>query len=407
MLSVRVTTCLLIAAGLAALVMAGDATGPKRPPKKGGQLVAPKKLAPKADHEVIQEFPTNGEMETAWKVRWATATGYGLYIKDAFFKRAPKDRWIQVLGDSRISEIFVPYHRGSPRFWDVSYNFPLCICTPDDAGPNGKLLRDKPGAPPTVVQEVRDRGIIYKSYNRTRRGQTLVLFGTLEAANYRYIIEYGFQDDGGVTFRMGSTGHNYGGSEYEGHMHNGLWRVNVNLDGTGDNSVYLVEHVEPMSDLKDEKSRSKTLVTPFNGGREGFCDWKPERFTHLRVVNDKYKNGKGDAMAYDLVSSRMGNARHRGGNREDCTHHDFWVTRAKPGEIVYTNLPKYVADGESVMNTDVVLWHSAPMHHEPRLEDGKMVGGSLQGVTHVMWAGFMLRPRNFFDGTPLYQHQPR
>ena len=43
----------------------------------------------------------------------------------------------------------------------------------------------------------------------TRRGQKLLLWGVLDAANYRYIIEYGFQDDGVITFRVGSTGRNY------------------------------------------------------------------------------------------------------------------------------------------------------------------------------------------------------
>ena len=80
------------------------------------------------------------------------------------------------------------------------------------------------------------------------------------------------------------------------------------------------------------------------------------------------------------------------------------LTKNRPGEIVYTKLPKYVAKGESVMNTDVVLWHSAPAHHEPRMEDGKMGEGGFQGVTHVMWAGFMLRPRNLFEQTPLYPY---
>ncbi len=72
------------------------------------------------------------------------------------------------------------------------------------------------------------------SVKGSRRGQKLVLFATLNAANYRYVVEYGFQDDGLITFRVGSTGRNYGSREWEGHMHNGLWRVDVNLGGPGD-----------------------------------------------------------------------------------------------------------------------------------------------------------------------------
>src|SRR4051812_15007395 len=73
-------------------------------------------------NELIQQFPTNDAMKTAWKIHWATSTGYGLYIQDAWFKRGPKDAWLQVLGDARLAEMFVPYHSGSPRFWDISYD---------------------------------------------------------------------------------------------------------------------------------------------------------------------------------------------------------------------------------------------------------------------------------------------
>jgi Cu2+-containing amine oxidase len=183
--------------------------------------------------------------------------------------------------------------------------------------------------------------------------------------------------------------------------------VNVNLDGAGNNSVYLVEHIEP---TVEEKIKSRTEVTPFNGGKEGYADWVAERFTMLRIVNDKIKNQRGDALAYDLMPVRMGNARHHGGDGEVCTHHDFWVSRHRPDlkktELRYPEVPKYVSKGESIMNTDVVIWHSTPAHHEPRLEDGKMMkDAGLQGVTHVMWAGFLLRPRNLWEHTPLYPYK--
>ena len=61
--------------------------------------------------------------KTAWKIHWATQSGHGLYIQDAWFKKSPQEPWLQVLGDVRLSEMFVPYASGSPRFWDVSYNF--------------------------------------------------------------------------------------------------------------------------------------------------------------------------------------------------------------------------------------------------------------------------------------------
>src|SRR5687767_13412375 len=69
--------------------------------------------------EIIQQFPTTGPGQTAWKIRWREQNGPGLIITDAYFKKSPKEDWVQVLGEARVAEAFVPYHRGSPRFWDV------------------------------------------------------------------------------------------------------------------------------------------------------------------------------------------------------------------------------------------------------------------------------------------------
>ena len=47
-------------------------------------------------NEVIQEFPSAGPMQTAWKVHYATMNGYGLVIQEASFKRNPDDDWVQM-----------------------------------------------------------------------------------------------------------------------------------------------------------------------------------------------------------------------------------------------------------------------------------------------------------------------
>jgi Cu2+-containing amine oxidase len=161
--------------------------------------------------------------------------------------------------------MFVPYASSSPRFWDVSYNFSLVTLNKEAAGPFGQLL----GEPPVVAKEVRDRGVMWvDTATGVRRGQKLLLWSCLDAANYRYLIEYGFQDDGVITFRVGSTGRNYSSREFEGHMHNGLWRVNMALGGHGNNSVYVMEHFED----KQGAGKASNVMRPFNKGVEGFED---------------------------------------------------------------------------------------------------------------------------------------
>lgn len=382
---------------------------PRPKPAKPMNPAKPAKPAKPAApvNEIIQEFPTNEVMQTAWKIHWGQKSGNGLYLQGAWFKRSPSDKWMQIVGDVRLAEALVPYHSGSPRFWDVSYNFPLCVVTKEDAGPFGRLLGKTPtNEGPTVVQEIRDRGIAWKSAAGVRRGQTMALWAVLNASNYRYIIEYGFQDDGVLTVRLGSTGHNYPSREWEPHMHNGLWRVDVNLDGPEHNSVWVMEHKEPASEDPKHKHKAMTVHEPFNGGREGGMDWDPLKFTMLRIVHEYHKNIRGEPFAYDLMPMRMGNSRHYK-DEEACTQHDFWVTHNRPGEMDYKQVPKYVTHGESIIDTDVVIWYSTPAHHEPRSEDGELKGSNFQGCTPVMWAGFELRPRNVFDRTPYFPYKDK
>jgi len=211
-------------------------------------------------------------------------------------------------------------------------------------------------------------------------------------------MEYGFQDDGCITFRCGATGHNLGGSEFVPHMHNTYWRVDVNLDGKEHNTAQLMER----TDLPNEKTKSDVSHTPFNDGIEGGADWDAAKFTMVRVINTEKKNARGEPYSYDLMPSRMGNSRHQG-KGEDCTMHDFWVTKANPSELTYRKLPEY-CNGESIEDTDVVLWYGSSLFHEPRSEDGIMENNRLVGVTHVGWSGFTLRPSNIFDRTPLFNY---
>lgn len=358
--------------------------------------LAPGKTAANSG-EILQEFPTNEAPKVAWKVLWSTTRGHGLTIQEAWLKRAPGEPFIQVLGDVRLGEMFVPYHSGTPRFWDISYNFNLIPVGREEAGPFGKVL----GSPPNVVAELRDRGVMWMEIPKgTRRGQSLVLWACLDAANYRYIVEYGFQDDGVVTCRVGSTGRNYSSREFEGHMHHGMWRIDLNVDGGARNSVFVMEHNEPDGDHRD---RARTTTRPFNEGVEGAEDWNADKFSMLMVLSNDRRNNRGKPLSYDVCVPRMGRARHFGPD-ETCTQHDFWVTKNRPGEMSYRKVPTYVKKGESILDTDVVVWVSTPCHHEPRSEDGEMRGTSFQGSTPVAWAGLELRPRNFFDRTPHFNY---
>jgi Cu2+-containing amine oxidase len=394
----RLALVLFGAAALAALLVltrAGTST-PAQPPAAEAQPPQAKAQPDKGDNEIIQEFPAGGDMQTAWKVRYKIVSpGPGLVITGAWLKTSPNADWLKVLENLRLSEIFVPYNNGT-RIYDIGAQGSYSLAKHGDAdkGLNGTLLNNG-----LVVKELRDTGILWKYYDKVRRGQELVLWSTLGAGNYNYLMEYSFRCDGTINCRLGSTGRNLGNHETTGHMHHGCWRIDIDLDDGAKNNVFVVKRTEAKGGVK-----GTDFVEPFNKGVEGGLTWNPNEFTRLRVTSNK-KNAQGKFMSYELLPSRPGTARHWGVG-EAFTSFDFWVTPYQWEEQYYVNLPKFVARKRSIADTNVVLWYMSPGYHLPRDEDGVFIGpngqAQIRGVAMTMWCGFELRPRNVFEKSPLY-----
>jgi hypothetical protein len=392
--------CCRLAAGLLAVAAAAAVPLLMTRAGQGPAGVAPRPAAALTNNEVIQEFPVGGPVQTAWKVRYVAGTpGPGFGISAAWFKTSPEARWMKVLDSVRLSEIFVPYNNGT-RIYDIGAqgNYKPLTHTPADAGPMGRLLSGG-----LVVQELRDAGILWKYYKQVRRAQDLVLWSTLGAGNYNYMMEYSFRGDGSITARLGSTGKNFGNHETTGHMHHGCWRIDVDLDEPDHNSVFVVKRREPV--VYQGKATAEDVIEPFNGGIEGGVAWNAEEFTRLRV-ECRAKNGQGKTVCYELLPLRPGTARHWG-KGEEFTHKDFWVTPHRWNEQYYRNLPKIVSQRRLIRDTNVVLWYLSPAYHLPRDEDGVFVNpetgrAQVRGVAMTTWCGFELRPRNLFEKSPLY-----
>lgn len=351
-------------------------TGQNRPANPGSSAVA------------YQQFPATGTLETAWYVTYDHGVNKGLFLTGAYFKPGPNRAWVQVLGRTGLSELFVPYQSGQPRFLDLQLGFDLIAANTDDAGRCGRIV----GRDGKVVREIVDKGPLWKDDQDVVRGQAMLLWATLDAANYNYIIRYEFHDDGTIKARVAGTAVNLPSAPLEPHTHNALWRIDVNLDGAGGDSVNVLRHLETLG------SQSwQNVAQPFNGGREGPVDFIPNEFTQVQVIDASLKNAAGQTSSYDLRPLYRGVVRHA----EPYMRNDFWATVNKPLEQYFPNLLTY-ADNESVRNADIVLWHVTPLLHVPRSEDGEYVNGVWQGVALAMWGGFDLRPRNLFDGTPFH-----
>src|SRR5712692_4655199 len=247
---------------------------------------------------ITQGFPTAGSAQTRWVICWHEVAGTnsianpnGLAIGPVYFRKSPAAPLVRILWDMRVSDYFVPYHPGSPRFYDLStYNFVLAPVTAADCPASVG------GAPisPHVCKEVRDRGLMWKDFAGVRRGEELVLWGAINAANYRYIQEYTFRDDGVIIGRMGATGQNLPGDELVTHVHNAIWRIDIDLDGVTNSSAQL-QHIEnPANAAGTATDNTKPIAVA-----QGFT-WSPRTHDTVEITNPTFKNAQGHFSAYWL-----------------------------------------------------------------------------------------------------------
>ncbi len=338
---------------------------------------------------VEQSFPTGGPEQTRWRICWQMQPKHGLVITSAHFRKSPSSPFVRVFWDARIGEIYVPYHSGF-AFYDVSdFTFGWVALNSNDcpASKGGTLL----GPGPDVCKEVRDRGIAWKDDTDVYRGEEVTLWGTIDAANYNYVVEWTFRDDGVVLGRVGATAQNLPGSQTEAHVHGPIWRLDIDLDGFTGDSVHVGTHTENLP------GPTATDTDPMVKVETGL-QWVDTNFTALHVHDATLKNRPGNKSMYMLMPLRWGKQRHE----PDVTKQDFWVTRYRGTELFARELPTYISNAESVSNTDVVVWYYGGVHHLPRDEDFNPGNNQWPGVAHIMWTGFMLKPHNFFDDTPLY-----
>lgn len=334
---------------------------------------------------VVTRFPRTGTEVSRWQLCWEEGRGTGPVIYKVFFRPSPSAKLIEVFNDARLGEIFVPYHAGEPRYFDVSdYGFPMIPLSQKDCprSPQRRLL----GAGRLMCQEFRDRGIAWKSDELVRRGEEMVLWGVIDAGNYNYIVEWTFRDEGSILARVGSTGPKlHGPDDEEGHMHTFTWRLDFDIAGPGRDQVLINRHLETGARAKDKEQ----LVT-----KEAGFVWNPFEFNAISITDTQTVNANQRRMSYKLIPARTGNARHK----ESYTKKDFWVTTFKATEVSPVDINRYV-NNQNVANTDIVLWYTASAHHTDNMRDED------RQTVPVIWTGFELQPQNIFNGTPFFpQH---
>ena len=390
--------------------------------------------------------------DTAWEIEWELThpdnkpyypPGSTLRIKSAKFMwkdRLGKPQWIVVARMLELAEIYVPYDTGWMAFLDV-HDMPFQITParreflgPPCVAPGEILQSSNPKWSGTVHKEVHDDGIRWMTAetsagnqitDRARRGEKMLLWSTYYGANYRYLIEYGFGDDGMITCRLGPTGRNIFNrreDQQNTHLHIGCWRMEFDLGdptaalgGPNQNELLLVRRV-----FDDATERFSQIARPFNKdyqGRacEGSARWNAEEFTTIRAQSKVRKNAHGKPVSFDVISQRIGALRQlqpEGGTYEsnlDFINYDFWVTRSESGFTDYIDVPRYAAQKRPLDGHPTTVWLSTPRSpFSPRrgLRQHRRQK-QLCRVGRRPLDEFLHQAARLFDSTPLFKPTPR
>jgi len=360
------------------------------------------------------------ESGAKWDMCWSHNKNQGIHYHHVHY--TPKnDSRRMVLFDASIAQIHVPYDDNGARFHDVS-DFGLG----DDGSNNNNLVGLSAAECPrgrlsnyngkaAVCHRVINTGSAYRKDTDRANSQALKVLSASKVGQYVYGIEWDFYDDGaikpsivatGALQRFASTNDQSNGWVIDSngrvglsHMHNFYWRLDFDLDKTGENDI--VQEINYNSSQGKRYRQLTTLTT------ESARSVNPDALRSWIIKDGNTTNRKGHKISYEIRLDEAGQ-REVGPAFEPFTNNDFYVTRSKDCELFAShnasvnncstnNLSEFV-NGESIVNKDIVAWVGVSFYHMPRSEDAPKMDA------HV--SGFQLIPRDWHTTSPALDVAP-
>ncbi|PGG95795.1 primary-amine oxidase [Blastomyces parvus] len=369
---------------------------------------------------------------------------YGVtYDKRNLFYRLAINEMTVPYGDPRA-----PYHRkqafdaGDVGFGITANTLSLgCDCLGHIKYFNG-CRADSKGNPVTLENVVclheQDAGLQHKHTNyRTGeatvvRNRQLVVQIICTVSNYEYIFAWIFDQAGGIELEVRATGilstmpidnadgttvpwgTNVGpGVMAAFHQHIFSMRIDPSIDGY-DNTVIYQDSV-PMPDDPVTNPYGVGYVTETTVlDKSGTAETNVEKHRVFKIRNDNVINPiSRKPVAYKLQSlpSQMMLMSPRSFNRKRAQFatKPIWVTKYQDGELYaageFTNQSKkssgveeWTRRNDKTENTDVVLWHTFGLTHNPRPEDFP--------IMPVERISIALKPDGFFEKNPALDVPP-
>ncbi|KAF9889337.1 hypothetical protein FE257_007447 [Aspergillus nanangensis] len=294
-------------------------------------------------------------------------------------------------------------------------------------GPDGSAQK----LPNAICLHEQDGGIGWKHSNwRTgravvTRNRELVVQFIITLANYEYIFAYKFDQAGGITVESRATGilnvvnidpgktSEYGnvvsgGVLAQNHQHIFCVRMDPAVDGENNSVVLEESHPVPMNEVTNPMGNFYQ-VTNTTVDRAGWFDAAPQLNRVVKMVNPHKINPISQKpVSYKFTplatQTLLADPNSIQAKRAQFAQHHVWVTKFREGELYaggrYTLQSQVEADGvadavkrgDAVSDTDVVVWSTFGITHNPRVEDWP--------VMPVEIFQLMIRPSDFFTENP-------
>jgi primary-amine oxidase len=374
-----------------------------------------------------------------WRFRWSLHPREGLVVYGVGYEDGGSVRPVMYRGS--LSEMLVPY--GDPsQGWYFRNSFdagelglginatPLTpgVDCPQNCSTFDAVFASPEGQPMLLRRAValyeRDGGVVWKHETEARRARDLVLTFVSTVGNYDYGFEWIFHQDGAIDVRVLLTGIMAAKAVANGahdpyshlvgknvaaphHQHFFTFRLDMDVDGTANRVMEMNSSAVPAGKENPFGGAFQMHETPLNTEREAQRNLNLASGRKWIVESTSRRNGLGMPTGYALLP---------GENALPFAAPQSWVRKRAPfleahifvtpyhtGEMYaggdYPNqsrggegLARWTKDNRPVANTDVVLWYTLGVTHNPRPEDWP--------VMPVHAAGFRLVPWGFFDKNP-------
>jgi primary-amine oxidase len=273
----------------------------------------------------------------------------------------------------------------------------------------------------------------------SRPATELVVRYIATVGNYDYVLDWVFDQKGGITYRAGATGIDavkgvraqklgdptaaedtaWGPLIAPGRAginHDHFLSLRLDLDVDGPNNMFALNRIVPAKVPARANGRTSVWTTREEApttDREAKYRLSYERPAMWHVMNMDRRNALGYPVGYMIHPH--GNAQlimdpaDPAFSRAQFANYHLWVTPYAPAERYaagdYPNqsepgegLPAWTAHGRDIRNKDLVLWYTMGFHHVPSAEDWP--------VYNLNWHSVTLKPYNFFDRNPALDVPP-